>query len=281
MSGPMSWRTQSRPLRTPRQSPRDTLSPTPYTQSRTWLSPNYRGSARPTGPARRSNLQLNDARRKLCPNSPFWHRDFDLDLHKSDWKAGELRRKQALLTQKAHEQDLHDRLHDPNTPDRPIRRPLTGILFPTQLSGTLLCNRGSVLGGEETIWCPQYLSYKSDVAPWPSRHEMDYEGDGRLATDRLHRRFLPLPRVDEDAASQQKNWQHRAVVPQAWFDEVYACGPERLDNPLRISWEDVWFRCFWVGEREFEDESGEVDGEGKHAVGEALLAVLDPSDQWV
>lgn len=263
-------RTPTAPYRAPHHHQHQQLNPNArYTQSRTWHSPTSKGT--------RSHRQLNESRKRVCAKSPIWHEDFDLQQHRNEWRAGELRRAQVIKGGVKKEEKKHDELHEPDIPARPMRAPFDGRTFVGAKGEKFETNYGPVIY-QQTIFCPDWLNGKEDVAPWPGKHEVEYEGDGRIATDRLHRRFLPLPRV---GGNDTINWQHRAYIDPYPLENYYQYVPRVWYNPLRIHWEDIVFRMQVVSEREFVDEKGEDDEDGKHAVGEELMGLLDPKDQWV
>ncbi|KAK0948053.1 hypothetical protein LTR29_000577 [Friedmanniomyces endolithicus] len=241
-------------------------------------------SSRATGPRSwrqprsGSKLQLNESRRKICQKSPFWHENFDLPQHRKECKEGEARREQAAIDRTRTEQTAKANLEKDTGEHFPPPRPLRAFFDDKPLLASPDASLSAVLA-QKTIFCTTWRPAKEDVAPWPNKHEMDYEGDSRLATDRLHRRFLPLPRVVSDEGV---NWQHRVVVPQYLFEEYYSNFSRPWYNPLGVNWEDVYFRMLRVEELEFTDPATDaVDEEGRHAIGEALMDALDPEDQWV
>ncbi|KAF2722343.1 hypothetical protein K431DRAFT_202316, partial [Polychaeton citri CBS 116435] len=124
--------------------------------------------------------------------------------------------------------------------------------------------RGAVLS-QLTIFTPFIFRAPPDmrpIAPWPETEELEYEGPGRIATDQLHRRFNPIPRVP---GNETVNWQQRLQIDQFPFDD------------FRWDMQDVA-----VFLRTFEVEELEVsDGEGKELLGDDLFGRLDPEDQWV
>ena len=216
---------------------------------------------------RGSNLQLNAARRKVCPHSAFWTIDFDIEKHREEWKAGEQRRAQRSVASRA-ESLATDRqrarlgLPAVRTPELPEAFNGWDVDAPREdVPGRFEEARGMVLA-YETIFCPQYENADKDIAPWPSKHEMDYEGDGRMATDRLHRRYPALPRVGDD---QTINWQHRVPIPAYPFEEFYYPIPSEVD---------IFMRTHNVEDVQFDDEVG------RQALGTELMALLDPQDQW-
>ncbi|KAK4547977.1 hypothetical protein LTR36_010696 [Oleoguttula mirabilis] len=220
-----------------------------HTNSMKWQSPTYK--------AKRGNLQLNEARRKLCPKSPFWHADFDLEQHKREWKDGEARRARVPPDEKA-------RLAAEDTKRKKFGLPpvVVAPVKPEAFGGKEFeISRSNVLC-EPTIFCPQWRIHKEEIAPWPSKHEMEYEGDGRIATDKLHRRFPGLPRVD---GNETVNWQHRAVIPPFPFEEFYYPIPSVVD---------IFMRTHEIKDTQFTDEAG------TEAIGVELMGLLDSIDQW-
>ena len=217
--------------------------------SRTWKSPEVKDRER--------NHAQEHARRKVCPKSPFWHADLDIEAHRKEWEAGRMR----IVKQKAAREieAAAERLcvHGKGTlPPPPVRTPFNGKNFSHNLS-PVLCTH--------TIFCPAWqeikAEFKVDIAPWPSKQEMRYEGEDRISTDRLHRRFLPYPREE---SNETVNWQHRRMVPQFRLDDLYYPTPDAFT---------IFFRLHWVPELEFTDE------EGTRAIGHELMQLLDPQDQ--
>ncbi|KAK5678916.1 hypothetical protein LTS10_008571 [Elasticomyces elasticus] len=248
-TGPKNWRA-------PGSQTRRQINAQPrHSQSLTWQSPTYRNVAS------NSKLQLNELRKKVCPRSPFWHPDFDLPKHRQEWQDGETRRGIALADHERAQEDEKHRLERDIGEQFPPQPPIRSIFDNKPMLASPDGSLGAVLG-YKTIFCPNFLPAKEDVAPWPNKHEMDYEGESRLATDRLHRRYLPLPRVQ----GEDVNWQHRVAIPQYLFEEYYCNFPKTWDNPLGINWEDVYFRMLRVEALEFTSLSDEIDEEGKHAL---------------
>ncbi|KAK0257627.1 hypothetical protein B0A54_14735 [Friedmanniomyces endolithicus] len=243
-TGPRSWRAP----RTPRQPYRQTPATPRHSQSSSWQTPTYRG----TGSS--SKLQLNESRRKICQKSPFWHENFDLPQHRKEWKEGEARREQAAIdrtrTEQTEKTNLEKETGEPFPPPRPLRpffddKPL--LASPDASFSAVLTHK--------TIFCTTWRPAKEDVAPWPNRHEMDYEGDSRLAPT---------------ACTVVSSRYRACIFSKPWY------------NPLGVNWEDVYFRMLRVEELEFTDAvTDAVDEEGRHAIGGALMAALDPEDQWV
>ncbi|KAF2763814.1 hypothetical protein EJ03DRAFT_332430 [Teratosphaeria nubilosa] len=203
-----------------------------------------------------SKIQLRESRKKTCPRSPFWSLDFDKQQHDRDFK--QQMRDEARAKQVYNADWLDGGRHGTWTIEAISREPFDGQHSNSHVSfSAVLCI--------PTIFCENWEEAKeysnTDIAPWPYKTERDYEGDGRIATDRLHGRFPGLPRV-EGAMS---TWQTNAVIPQYAFDERYFI-PQEVDMLLRIH---------WVEDLEFEDmQTGEVDEEGRFALGESLMEAM-------
>ncbi|KAK5131147.1 hypothetical protein LTR08_001295 [Meristemomyces frigidus] len=227
--------------------------------SNRWQAPAYT--------SRRGNLQLNAARRKVCPNSPFFPENFDVAQHKADWREGEQRRAQLPVKERIELAATDKHRWDVGLPAVTIPRlpkAFNGWEFERRHGDKIKifdAPRGMVLS-YETIFCPHFEDADKEVAPWPSKHEMDYEGDGRMKTDKLHRRFPALPRVGGD---QSINWQHRVPIPASPFEEYYYPIPSEVD---------IFMRMHNVEDAQFDDSVGE------QAIGAELMALLDPEDQW-
>jgi hypothetical protein len=76
--------------------------------------------------------------------------------------------------------------------------------------------------GQETIWNGIHVVVAPpwrQLAEWPSQHEMEWEGDMRVATeDGRYGRFPPLPRVGFEGDG--KIWSERPIVKSYPLDEV-------------------------------------------------------------
>lgn len=195
--------------------------------------------------------RLNAVREQLFPRSPFYTASFDYTTHSHDWALSEQRRHQQtllLLQREATRRALYNL-----PPTQPlIRQAFDGALPSTNLSPVL---------GYATIWTPAWRCGKSAIAPWPSKHELEYEGTGRITTDPIHRRFLPLPRV---LGNETVNWQQRSLVPQTGFDD-FARHPGD---------EGIFFANYLVEGLEFGDE------EGLEALGSELMEALEGGNEW-
>lgn len=113
----------------------------------------------------------------------------------------------------------------------------------------------------KTVFTPNFACGKEHIASWPSRTEQKYEGDDRIATDKLHGRFPGAPRVQ---GNETVNWQHRNVIAQYDFENYHYIPRE----------EEVFFRTHYVDEADLPTEE-----EAVHMLGSELLEMLDPVDQ--
>ena len=216
-----------------------------YTSSRTWVLSRVR--------EKRQYQAINHARKKLCPNSPFWDNNFDLAAHKQEWEAGRQRKANQKMARYLVIAEERQKSQDsPFAIPPPLRPAFDGKKFDT--------NHSMVLS-QETIFCPQWEDGKETVAQWPSRVEMKYEGDERISTERIHRRFLPMPRAE---GNDTVNFQQRVVIDQYPFDEYYFPVPNAVD---------IFMRTHLIAELEFGDE------EGEKALGKELMQMLDPQEQ--
>jgi hypothetical protein len=137
----------------------------------------------------------------------------------------------------------------------------SGIMYDGTPS-TLATNFSAVLS-MRTVFSPGFRNGKDVFAPWPSRSEMKYEGDDRIATDPLHRRFLGVPRVE---GNETVNWQHRNVIEQYPLEDWYIIPTES---------EADW-KAHHVPEMEADNESVE---EAWQLISRELYEMLDPVDR--
>ena len=218
-----------------------------YSSSRSWVNPKVKENA--------ERQKLNFARRKVCSRSPLWFQDFDLAKHRKDWEAGRSRRAEERIIRDLEVTEARQKAQNTRFPvPPPIRTAFGGKDLKTHLS-PVLCM--------ETIFCPNFTKGKENIAPWPSKAEMKYEGDDRIFTDVIHGRVLGAPRVE---GNETVNWQMRAMIMQYPMDDFLYPPPDE---------ETIMFRTWWIGEYELTDEQGE------EAIGKALMGMLDPGDQWV
>lgn len=226
-----------------------------YSHSRKWVNPEVLENEKAK--------KLNNARFKLCPDSEAWTQDFDLEAHKKAYgkDVAKYYKKQKARAEKAKKEKLERELLGwPVDPEVKIKPPFGGKKFNT--------NFGPVLG-KPTVFCPEFKTdrYKSynplvpkelkEVAPWPCREEQKYEGDDRISTDPLHRRYLGLPRVP---GNNTVNWMQRSVIDQYPLDDFYVV-PDA----------DEVFWMFHTVDDYFEF----TDQEGREAIGNELMDMLN------
>lgn len=162
-----------------------TINPTQFDSSPTLKFTSSRSWKSPAIVARDRWTRILRSRDHICPNSPFLTRIFDLIDHRRCMRRAKehlMRRKQAST-----QQDCICRTRHAATADctKDTLAPFHDHIFAT--------NHASVLS-LPTIFTPSWRSEKDFEAPWPSIAEMQHEGDERIATDKEHRRFLPVPR---------------------------------------------------------------------------------------
>jgi hypothetical protein len=250
-----------------------------YGNSKKWIAPNVREKQR--------HEKLNQARSKICKDSPFWHVNFDLETHKREFAALQQARldTSSSLTSSsvgspalsAQQTDLPstptNKSHQTGFPETPLTSPpgschtaFSGKFdcenFDGRTSTTFMTNRSAVLS-LPTVFTPNYKLGKAYVAPWPSRSEMKYEGDDRIATDKLHRRFLGAPRVE---GNETVNWQHRNVIEQYPLETFYSIPTK--DEVFE------WTHHFPGNEADFECVE-----EAWHLLSRELYELLDPVDR--
>ena len=129
--------------------------------------------------------------------------------------------------------------------------------MPIAFEGREFADTRSTVLAHDTIWAPKSARAEKPQAAWPLQQEMKFEGDDRMRTDKLHRRFLPLPR---QPANETVSWSQ---VPMVRFHEW-----DVRDHPL--SDEDVFFMHHEVTGEEVDEE------EVRHALGDELLSLIDP-----
>lgn len=229
-----------------------------YGNSKKWIAPGVREKQR--------HDKLNQARSKICKDSPFWHANFDIDNHKREFNA---------LLQARFQPSTND--STPTSPQTPsstqqtessttTTSPSTSIRSAfsgkTHLGPTFTSNLSPVLG-LPTVFTPHFKLGKPFVAPWPSKSEMKYEGDDRIATDKLHGRFPGAPRVE---GNETVNWQHRNIIPQYDFENYHGipCEAAVLELDLQIDEMVITY--------------DDVD-EAVHLLGKDLYEMLDPVDR--
>ncbi|KAF7185096.1 hypothetical protein HII31_13719 [Pseudocercospora fuligena] len=223
--------------------------PVSHTQSRAWIAP--RIVADQAIQTQRQRLaHLNRHRGNFCPRSDVWPQDYDITTHRTF-----ITRDRAAMSR-----HVRDR-------DRRIARERidTGLLHAPPAINTAFNSRyltwkinlSSVLCLPTIFTEHHTLGRTTPEAAWPEPHEQKYEGDERIATDRIHGRFLPHPRVPGNGTV---NWQQRSFVPQQLLENFHYPIPDEVE---------ILFRSHRVDELEVSDEIG------AELIGEDLMERLD------
>ena len=251
-----------------------------YGNSKKWVAPGVREKQR--------HDKLNQARAKICKNSPFWHINFDVEAHKRGFaalqQAGLGSSTSASSSSAGGSPHIVPQLG--NLPSTPPHKSQTDLYEtpPTTPPGSA-CTAFTAFSGKfssdttetsttfntnlspvlclPTVFTPNFMLGKEFIAPWPSRSEMKYEGDDRIATDKLHTRFHGAPRVE---GNETVNWQHRNVIEQYPL-ENYNHIPTALE---------VLERSHHIPGLEADNESVE---EAWHLLSRELYELLDPVDR--
>lgn len=208
-----------------------------WTNSRTWRSPEV--------VEKEAWDRKYKALKRAYPKTNIFDEGFDLKAHQAAIAAEEKERQEVAATYEANVIANRKRLDLP--PPAPLKPAFGGKTFSTNYSNTL---------SWQTVFCPQYQSGREDVvAPWPAPAEMKYEGEERISTVALHRRFLGIPRVP---GNETVNWQHLSAVPQYPLDNNYVI----------LSSDDIFFRNHYIEQLEPSDE------EGKEVLGTDIMEML-------
>jgi hypothetical protein len=236
-----------------------------YGNSKKWIAPKIQEKQR--------HDRLNLARNKICKDSPFWTLNFDIETHKREF---------SILLQTLTRLQETAPSSPPQTPPSIVSDMTTSstITSPTFTSSTIVSSATfrSAFSGKThegpgfisnlspvlslpTVFTPNFKLGKPCIAPWPSRSEMKYEGDDRIATDKLHGRFPGAPRVE---GNETVNWQHRNVIEQYGLENYHQVPSEAA----------VMLKSHFVDEADHTTE-----GEAVHMLGSELLEMLDPVDR--
>jgi len=225
-----------------------------YSNSKKWIAPKVQ--------EKQKHARLNQARNKLCRDSPFWHLNFDIETHKREFnKLLQVRLQETAPSSPPQtppsiksDPTTSSTLTSPSTPSRSAFSGKTheGPDFTSNLSPVLSL---------PTVFTPNYKLGKPCLAPWPSRSEMKYEGDDRIATDKLHGRFPGAPRVE---GNETVNWQHRNVIEQYGLENYHQVPSEAA----------VMLKSHFIDEADHATEE-----EVRHMLGSELFEMLDPVDR--
>lgn len=213
-----------------------------YTFTKKWVNPDIHQKSQ--------RKRINDARRKICPDSPFWPTNLDIESHKTAWYK---LKQDTLLAQQSPTSETRQQDESSHTlPPTPVKPVFGGKLW--------LDNLAPVTASGPTVFTPEFETGRGgrELASWPSKAEMKYEGDERVATDRIHGRFLGLPRRN---ANDTTAWAQRGLLDQYVMDDFVFPAP----GPV-----DVFMCGFRVEEMEITDE------EGAHLLGVEMMGLLDP-----
>lgn len=237
-----------------------------YAQPLTWKHPRFV-----------QNRRLNRQRGRYCPRSDFFTFDFDVAKHQKEYDQLRSEHKARKEDAEKYAEVIHNaevradnefragrgnhRLPPARVRStaRSVEVPVTEIRqgFPSVVKVKEFADSRGVVLANETIWASKSEQAPKPIAEWPGNQEMKFEGDDRMRTDKLHRRFLPLPR---QPANETVMWSQRPVVQFYELDERH--------RPL--SDEDVVFLHNKVEGEEVDEE------EARLVLGEELLSLLDP-----
>lgn len=209
-----------------------------YSQSRKWVAPRVLKEDQ--------NKRINNSRRKVCPNSVAWELNLDLPEHKKQF--AEIQQVNWEKKTKYSTNDAAER--------RRLGLPLTPPTINVPFGGKTFKGNESAVLAQKTVFTPNFEDgrdikhatnggwLKKEIAGWPSKIEMKYEGDDRIATDKLHGRFLGAPRAE---GNETVNWQQRSIIPQYHLEDFYYPVPVEAD---------IWLRGHWIRDHQFSDMEG-------------------------
>lgn len=172
-----------------------------HTFSKTWVSEEMKERDRYF-----DTLQ-NLERMHLVPRSPFlpttlatWY------AYRLESKAAEIQEMKRKIALRAAAAKAKKRATDPSG----------GRILPIFGGKTFNDNRSAVLA-LESIWCPWSVgTAEKPEAPWPTRDEMEFEGDERVTSG--FSRFPPLPRV---VGNETVTWKCKANILGHPFDHIW------------------------------------------------------------
>lgn len=172
-----------------------------YTFSKTWVSEEMKERDRFL-----DTLQ-NLERMHLVRRSPFvpttmaaWY------VYRLESKDAEIQAMQRKLALRVAAVEANKHITDPSC----------GRILPVFGGKAFNDNRGAVLAFE-SIWCPWSVgTAEKPEAPWPTRDEMEFEGDERVTSG--FSRFPPLPRV---LGNETVTWKCKANILGHPFDHIW------------------------------------------------------------
>lgn len=225
-----------------------------YGNSKKWIAPKIQ--------EKQKHDRVNQARNRICRDSPFWHHNFDIEAHKREFN---------LLLQARLQVAVQS--SPPQTPPSINSEPTTSSAFTSPSTPSRSAFSGKTHDGPDftsnlspvlslpTIFTPKYKLGRPYLAPWPSKSEMKYEGDDRIATDKLHGRFPGAPRVE---GNETVNWQHRNVIEQYGLENYHQVPSEAA----------VMLKSHYIDEADHATEE-----EARLMLGSELYEMLDPVDR--
>ncbi|EME49014.1 hypothetical protein DOTSEDRAFT_76458 [Dothistroma septosporum NZE10] len=261
--------------------------PPSFSQSKKWVSPNLVGS--------KQQERANAARQRLCRNSIAWTLNLNREQHRQDFERDWHERKGKQERRELQKQRSRRAVREMYGVSVSIA-PQPSSLLVDKLAAVLMrrheelmpafCNNLSLVLCRPTVFShghsikrfdPDYElgSVPKPEAEFPGLAEMKYEGDERIATDLLHRRFMGAPRVH---GNDTFNWAQAAIIPQYPLDDTrlnYQYAVHRLPNAHEsIIVEETMFRAQeWDG-RPCSGEPAITD-EGVYLLDADLVAYLD------
>lgn len=172
-----------------------------YTFSKTWVSEEMKERDR------FFDALQNLERMHLVRRSPFlpttlaaWY------VYRLDSKDAEIQAMQRKLALRVAAVEAKKRITDPSG----------GRVLPIFGGKAFNDNRSAVLAFE-SIWCPWSVgTAEKPEAPWPTRDEMEFEGDERVTSG--FSRFPPLPRV---LGNETVTWKCKANILGHPFDHIW------------------------------------------------------------
>ena len=236
-----------------------------YGNSKKWIAPKIQEKQR--------HDRLNQARSKICKTSPFWSINFDIETHKREFNillqtrlqetvpSSPLQNPPSIVSDMTTSSTItSSSTIAPSTTTSPCTLSRAAFSGKTHEGPDFTSNLSPVLG-LPTVFTPNYKLGKPALAPWPSKIEMKYEGDDRIATDKLHGRFPGAPRVE---GNETVNWQHRNVIEQYPLENYHQVPSEAA----------VMLKSHYIDEADHT-----TDEEALHMLGSDLLEMLDPVDR--
>lgn len=82
--------------------------------------------------------------------------------------------------------------------------------------------------GKPTIWCETYRFSAKPMSEWPSDHEFEYEGQGRIESKfegKKLRRCMPIPRIPDPNVTEEFK-----LAEPSWWKVLKECQAHELDN---------------------------------------------------